>query len=124
MLFTEIVASKLLHIEGLEKRLAALGGKEDFQAAGSGAWATLKSWLQSSNDLALLRRAMGDLQTGVVDAFNLTNQFTDPVTAALFDEIEIDLAKHEQRVADHYHARLAGDESEPAQPSTGAAVSA
>ncbi len=124
VLFNEIVASKLLHIEGLERRLAALGGKEDLQAAGSGAWATLKSWLQSSNDMALLRRAMGDLQTGVVDAFNLTNQFTDPTTAALFDQIEIDLAKHEQRVADLYHARTATGDSAPAQPTTGAAVSA
>ncbi len=124
VLFAEVVASKLRHITALEARLATLGGKEDFQAAGSGAWATLKSWLQSSNDLALLRRAMGDLQTGVVDAFNLTNQFTDPVTASVFDEIEIDLARHEQRVADLYHSRLGAGETKPAQPTTGAAVSA
>ena len=123
-LFGVIVASKRRHLESLEGRLAALGGKEGIQETGSGAWATLKSWLQSSDDISLLRRAMGDLQTGVVDAFNLTNQFTDPVTAAVFDEIEVDLAKHEQRVADLYHARLGGGESQPAQPSTGAAVSA
>ena len=123
-LFNEIIAAKRRHISLLEARLAALGGKEDFQAAGAGAWATLKSWLQSSDDMSLLSRALGDLQTGVVDAFNLTNQFTDPATAAVFDEIEVDLAKHEQRVADLYHARLAGDEAKPAAPSTGAAVSA
>ena len=108
----------------LETRLSALGGKEDFQAGGSGAWATLKSWLQSSDDTALLQRAMGDLQTGVVDAYNLTNKFTDPLTAAVFDRIEIDLASNEQQVADLYHARLAGEEKKPAQPTTGAAVSA
>ncbi len=122
-LFDEIVVSKRRHVQSLEGRLATLGGKEDLQAAGSGAWATLKSWLQSSNDVALLRRAMGDLQTGVVDAFNLTNQFTDPVTASLFDEIEVDLARNEQRVADFYHARLGDNESQPAQPTTSAAVS-
>ncbi len=123
-LFAEIVANKAHHIALLEARLSAVGGKEDMQAAGGGAWATLKSWIQSSDDMALLRNALGDLQTGVVDAFNLTNQFTDPATAAVFDEIEIDLAKHEQLVADHYHARLAGGKSEPAAPTTGAAVSA
>ncbi|HVF56111.1 MAG TPA: DJ-1/PfpI/YhbO family deglycase/protease [Pyrinomonadaceae bacterium] len=122
--FDEIVANKARHVNRLESRLATLGGKEDLQAAGSGAWATLKSWLQSSDDVALLRRAMGDLQTGVVDAFNLTNKFTDPLTAAVFDEIEIDLARHEQQVADLYHARLGGNETESAQPTTGAAVSA
>lgn len=123
-LFNEIVENKRRHVQALEGRLAAVGGQEDFQAAGSGAWATLKSWLQSSNDAALLRRALGDLQTGVVDAFNLTNKFTDPATAAVFDEIEIDLAKHEQRVADLYRERFGEAKAEPAEPSTGAAVSA
>jgi len=123
-LFGEIVASKRRHVGMLEGRLRTLGGELDMQAAGAGAWATLKSWLQSSDDMALLRRAMGDLQTGVVDAFNLTNQFTDPVTAALFDEIEIDLARHEQLVADLYHARLGSGDTAPATPTTGAAVSA
>lgn len=123
-LFEEIVASKRRHVEMLEGRLRVLGGELDMQAAGAGAWATLKSWLQGSDDTALLRRAMGDLQTGVVDAFNLTNQFTDPVTASLFDQIEVDLARHEQLVADHYHARLGDGTSEPASPTTGAAVSA
>ncbi|HEX7177866.1 MAG TPA: DJ-1/PfpI/YhbO family deglycase/protease [Pyrinomonadaceae bacterium] len=123
-LFGEIVASKQRHIQSLEARLAAVGGKEDLQAGGAGAWATLKSWLQSSDDVSLLRRALGDLQTGVVDAFNLTNSFTDPATAAVFDQIEIDLAENEQRVADLLHARTSGQESQPATPSTGAAVSA
>jgi protease I len=123
-LLGEIVTAKRRHVQMLEGRLATLGGELDMQAAGSGAWATLKSWLQSNDDAALLRRALGDLQTGVVDAFNLTNQTTDPVTAALFDEIEIDLARHEQRVADLYHSRFAETGAKPAAPSTGAAVSA
>jgi protease I len=122
--FEEIRASKQGHIGKLEARLAALGGEESLQAAGSGAWATLKSWVQSSNDIAVLQRALGDLQTGVVDAFNLSVQLTDPITTAVFDDIEIELAKHEQRVADLYHARLGTGDAKPASPTTGAAVSA
>jgi protease I len=122
--FKEIGATKQRHIQLLEARLSALGEKESFQAAGSGAYATLKSWLQSSNDLSLLRRALGDLQTGVVDAYNLRNSLTDPVTVAIFDEIEIEIAKHEQKVADLYHARVREGKVKPAQPTTGAAVSA
>ena len=122
--FDEIAASKRHHIQMLEGRLATLGEKETLQAAGSGAFATLKSWLQSSDELSLLRRALGDLQTGVVDAYNLSLKFTDPVTTAVFDEIEVDLAKHEQRVSELYHARLGTEEAKPAAPSTGAAVNA
>ncbi|HEX8708241.1 MAG TPA: DJ-1/PfpI/YhbO family deglycase/protease [Pyrinomonadaceae bacterium] len=122
--FREIRETKQAHIEKLEARLAALGEKESFQAAGSGAWATLKSWLQSSNDVAILQRALGDLQTGVVDAYNLRNQLTDPATAAIFDEIEVDIAHHEQRVADLYHRRTGAKEPEAAEPTTGTAASA
>ncbi|HEX8455862.1 MAG TPA: DJ-1/PfpI/YhbO family deglycase/protease [Pyrinomonadaceae bacterium] len=122
--FEEICAHKRRHINSLEARLAALGGEESLQAAGSGAWATLKSWLQSSSDEALMRRAMGDLQTGVVDSFNLANSFTDPATAQIFDDISVDIAKNEQRIADLYHAHLAGQKPDAATPSTGAAVSA
>jgi protease I len=123
-LFNEIAESKRRHVSLLEARLAAVGEKEGLQAAGSGAWATLKSWLQSSSEQALLQRAMGDLQTGVVDTFNLTTQLTDPTTTAIFDEMEVTLAKQEQQVADLYHAGLSGDKSESAKPTTGAAVTA
>ena len=122
--FLEISVTKHRHVGMLEARLAALGEKESFQAAGSGAYATLKSWLQSSNDVSLLRRALGDLQTGVVDAYNLRNSLTDPTTVAIFDEIEVDIAKHEQRVADLYHVRVKEDEVKAAQPTTGTAASA
>jgi len=122
--FKEICVNKARHIASLEARLAGLGEQESFQAAGSGAWATLKSWLQSSDDTALMRRAIGDLQTGVVDAFNLTNQFTDPTTAQIFDDISVDIAKDEQRIADLYHARTGNGTPDAATPTTGAAVSA
>lgn len=121
--FNEIRENKKAHIEQLEARLAELGEKESFQAAGSGAWATLKSWLQSNDDLAVLQRALGDLQTGIVDTTNLLNSLTDPATAAIFDQMEEDIAKHEQSVAELYHART-GKEPDAAQPTTGAAVSA
>ncbi len=123
-LFQEVCESKRRHISLLESRLLALGEKEGLQAAGSGAWATLKSWLQGSDELSLLQRAMGDLQTGVVDAFNLTTLLTDPVTTAIFDEIEVAIAKQEQRVADIYHARRGREKAEAAKPTTGAAVTA
>lgn len=122
--FNEIRDAKQSHIEKLEGRLHELGETESFQAAGSGAWATLKSWLQSSDDLSILRRALGDLQTGVVDTDNLRNSLTDPQTAAILDEIEVDIAKHEQHLTDLFHSRTGGKEPEAAEPTTGIAVSA
>lgn len=121
-IFREIGQTKQSHITRLVQRLNELGGKEDFQAAGSGAWATLKSWLQSNSEAAILQRALGDLQTGVVDAYNLRNSLTDPVTAQLFDDIEVHIAKQEQRLADLYHARTGEQKADPATPTTGAAV--
>jgi protease I len=121
-IFKEIAETKQRHIETLVARLSELDAKEDFQAAGSGAWATLKSWLQSSDDVAVLRRALGDLQTGVVDAYNLRNSLTDPLTAQIFDDIEVDIAKQEQRIADLYHKLTGNTEADPAEPTTGAAV--
>ncbi len=123
--FTEIHATKTRHIQMLEARLAQLGGTESLQAAGSGAWATLKSWLQSNSELSVLQRALGDLQTGVVDAYNFRNQFTDPVTAQIFDDIAVDTAKDEARVAELFLARKPKDDrTSSASPTTGAAVSA
>lgn len=124
--FKDIAATKQQHIGLLESRLAALGAQESMQAAGSGAYATLKSWLQSSNETSLLQRALGDLQTGVVDTYNLRNQLTDPVTVQIFDDMEVQLAKDEQRIADLLHARTREEktDSKPASPTTGSAVTA
>jgi protease I len=122
--FKEISVSKEQHIRRLEARLAALGGQKTLQSEGSGAWATLKSWLQSSDDVSVLRRALGDLQTGVVDTYNLRNSLTDPVTVAIFDEMEITLAEQEQQVADLYQAHTTKDKVKAAAPTTGTGVSA
>jgi protease I len=122
--FREICESKRRHIAKLEARLSELGEKESFQAAGSGAFATLKSWLQSSNDTAILQRALGDLQTGVVDSYNLRNTLTDPASATIFDEILVDTAEQETRISDLLRARQKPEDAKPAKPTTGAAVKA
>lgn len=122
--FQSIVATKASHISMLENRLSQLGGELTLGAAGSGAWATLKSWFQGSNDTSILQRAIGDLQTGVVDAYNLRNKLTDPVTVQIFDDMEVDIAKEEARIAELFHARNASENGNTASPTTGAAVSA
>lgn len=123
--FNDIIAMKQQHIAVLQRRLQVLGETESLQAAASSAYGAFRSWLQSvTDDTTLLLRAIGDLQTGVVDIFTLRNQFTDPATVAIFDQMEVDIAKNEQRLADLYHARLiAGAKTQPPQPTSGAAVS-
>ena len=122
--FNDIHTTKQQHISTLESRLSALGGEKTLQSEGSGAWATLKSWLQSSDDVSILRRALGDLQTGVVDTYNLRNSLTDPVTVNIFDGMEVTLAEQEQRVADLYQARTGKDKVKAATPTTGTGMSA
>ena len=123
--FQSICENKQRHIQVLEQRLEVLGEKPSLQAAASGLYADLKNWFQSNqSDVAILRRALGDLQTGVVDTFNLRNMLTDPATVAIFDEMEINLAKDEQRVADLYHTRVITETTEPPQPTSRPAVNA
>jgi hypothetical protein len=43
---------------------------------------------------------------------------------AIFDQIAVDIAKAEQQIADLYHARRRNEKTDPATPTTGAAVSA
>lgn len=121
--FREIHATKLRHIQMLEQRLAELAEKESFQAAASGAYATLKSWFQSSNDTSLLQRALGDLQTGVNDAWYSSIQYTDPITSTILDQIAEDTAKHETHVAELYESRADSGQAKAAAPTTGTAVS-
>lgn len=121
--FHQIAATKTRHIGLLEKRLGELGGKLTMGAAGSGAWATIKSWVQGSDETGLLQRALGDLQTGVVDTYNMRNQFTDPVTSQIFDDMEVDIAQEEARIAELLKARTKPEDEATAAPTTGAAVS-
>ncbi|PSB26224.1 DJ-1/PfpI/YhbO family deglycase/protease [Stenomitos frigidus] len=121
--FFAIRTTRQRHLTLLENRLAVLGEKQSFQAAASGAYAHLKTWLQFSwGDANILRRALGDLQTGVIDIYKLRNRLTDPVTVAIFDEMEIALASEEPQVANLYHTRLVAETIEPPQPTSRPAV--
>lgn len=122
-LFQEIRANKARHIQIFESRLSVLGETPSLQANASGAFATLKSFFQTSQrDLDVLRRALGDLQTGVVDTYNLRNKLTDPATVAIFDAMEVTLAQDEQRIANLYKDRLVGAPEAP-NPTSKPAVS-
>ena len=120
-LLQEMIENKQHHIQMLESRLKELDASESLSASGADAYASLQAWLQSSDDMTILRRTLGDIQTGVVDAYNLRKQYTDPTSTEIFTEIEANLAQYEQRLAKLYHARL---DSQPAKPTTSASVSA
>jgi protease I len=122
-LFLQGVSStKHYHVERLETRLYdAFKEKATWRAIGSEAYAALQTWLQSSDPLSVLRRALGDIQTGVVDLHHLCSQLTDPQTVSLFEEVERDLANHEQRLAELYRVR-SGANVKPPMPTTVAAV--
>jgi protease I len=123
--FKSICDRKQQHIQKLEQRLQVLGEKSSLSAIASGAYADLKSWFQTNASAAdLLRRALGDLQTGVVDTYNLRNKITDPVTVEIFDGMEIDLAADEQQVADLYHSRLITKTPKAPLPTSNPAVKA
>lgn len=120
-----ICENKQYHINQLETRLDVLDERQSLQASASGAYANLKSWFQTTrSDLDILRRALGDLQTGVVDTYNLRNKLTDPATTAIFDAMEVQIAHDEQRIADLYHTHLAQNIARPPEPTSRAAVSA
>ncbi|MEL7356638.1 MAG: DJ-1/PfpI family protein [Cyanobacteria bacterium J06560_6] len=112
-ILTEIVDSKKQHVEQLEKRLHR-GFHEEvtWQALGSEAYADLQSWLLSSDDISIARWTLGDLQTGIVDAYRLCNQLTDPTTAEILDKVTTDLSKYEQCLGAWYRQRA----SAPIQP--------
>ena len=122
-LFGEIVQNKQSHIEMLEARLGALKEKPGLSAKAAETMAKVKEALKGTDEMALLRRALGDMQTGVVDTYQLRNLLTDPVTTALFDKMEVELAQYEQRIAQLYHARIGSAIAQPARPTTSAAVS-
>ncbi|WP_019506082.1 DJ-1/PfpI family protein [Pleurocapsa sp. PCC 7319] len=118
----EISITKQHHVKLLETRLNnAFNEQVTWQAIGSEAYAALHSWLQSSDELSILRRALGDIQTGVIDTYHLCQQLTDPLTVAIFDEIKRDLCQYEQKLAEFYRSR-SGDQIQPPMPTTMAAV--
>lgn len=125
VVFQGIGENKKRHIELLESRLQVLEEKPSLAASSSGLLADLKGWIQiNKSDAAILRRALGDLQTGVVDTYNLRNKLTDPVTVEIFDHMEINLSQDEQQIADLYATRLVSETAEPPQPTSRPAVKA
>ncbi|MBE9128383.1 MULTISPECIES: DJ-1/PfpI/YhbO family deglycase/protease [unclassified Coleofasciculus] len=122
LVLREVCITKQQHIQLLESRLAAFNEQVSWQAMGSEALATLQSWLQANDDdRAILRRALGDLQTGVVDSYHLSSQLTDPLTVEILMQIEENLSRHEERVSELYRARL-GSNVQPPMPTTMAIV--
>lgn len=120
MVFAEVMTAKENHIEQLEMRMRQFGEEITWQAVSSEALATLQSWMQSRDETALLRRALGDLQTGAIDASHFAGQLTDPRTCHILDQIANNLTDLEKRVADLYRARL-GSRVEAPLPTTIAA---
>jgi protease I len=121
-LLQEIVANKQSHIQMIEARLNALGEEPSLPAQAADTYAKVKTALQGSDELFMLRSALGDIQTAVVDTYQLSTQLTDPVSTALFLEIEEDLARYEQRLAQLYHAHVGREIAPPATPTTSPAV--
>ncbi|MCT7955908.1 DJ-1/PfpI/YhbO family deglycase/protease [Laspinema palackyanum] len=118
LLLLEIWEEKVSHLELLESRLRTLGEQLFLPAMAAGAFASLRNVLPAEDDLTILRHALGDIQTGVIDCFQLQVQFTDPVSTMIFSSIERDLAKAERRLARMYQERIGLSEPKPAQPTT------
>lgn len=111
----ETIATKERNCLLLESRLTDFNEPATWQSWSGEALATLQSWLQSSDDVLIMRRALGDLQTGIVDAHQLCVSVTDPRTGELLNEIQSTLMQHEQRMADLYRARM-GNKVQPPIP--------
>lgn len=122
-LFQEICNHKQQHIQTLESRLNVLDEKPSMTASVSNLYADIKAFFQTNQtDVDVLRRALGDLQNGVVDTYNLRNKLTDPATVAIFDDMEITIARDEARLANLYKDRLGDRVPQPPMPSSRPAV--
>lgn len=117
-LLSDIITTKRQNIELLEARLAMFDETVSWQAAAGKAYAALQDWLQSDrHETEILRRALGDLQTGMFDAAHLSSQVTDPISAGLLGEIQQKLAQFEPQLADLYRSRM-GATLKPPMPTT------
>jgi len=121
-LLREMIQNKQHHIIALESRLHDFGEKPSIPAQIADKYAKLKASVQGTDELFLLRSTLGDLQTGVVDINHLRAKFTDPVSTAIFTEIQSDLSKCEQAVAKVYRAHALSQEIKAPKPSTSPAV--
>ncbi|MBD6620202.1 DJ-1/PfpI/YhbO family deglycase/protease [Komarekiella sp. 'clone 1'] len=121
-LFQEMITNKQRHIEKLETYLHKLGEKPSLTANIANQYAKVKTALTGSDDIYQLRSALGDVQTGIGDIGNLCATYTDPVATAIFKQIYNDLREYEQQLIKLYQARI-GTQTNPPQPTTGAAMS-
>jgi protease I len=113
--FQEICATKQANIQKLENRLADFGEQTSWQAKGGEAYGNLENLFQSNDEIAILRKALGEIQTSVIDTYNLSSQLTDPLTVSVLMEVESKLAQCERRLGDLYRSRL-GENVEPPIP--------
>lgn len=98
-LFHDLLQNKQHYLQPLESRLQELDDSESLSVTVAHAYATLKALLHSTDELSILRHALGDIQTGFVNIFNLQKHSTEPASAAIFTEIEGNLANSEQQLA-------------------------
>lgn len=118
LLLKEVILTKQSHVRLLEMRLQDFQEQVGLQAMGTEALATLQSWLQSTNDSQeIMRRALGDIQTGLYDAAHLSAQLTDPKTVEIFEQIHTNLCQHEQLMAELYRNH-SGEQVQAPSPRT------
>ena len=124
-LFQEMIQSKQRTIQVLEKRLSDLGEKPSLTTQAADAYAKLKTALQGSDEMFLLHSALEITRIGVVDSYNLRQQYTDPGATAIFAQMQADLLHYEQRLLQLYRARMGANEyAKPGKTTTSPAVSA
>lgn len=122
LVLIEICTAKKDNIQILQNRLAAFNETNSWQEMAVDALANFQTWLQSNqDDMAIMRRALGDLQTGVVDCNNLCSQITDPASVKVLTQVANSLMSFEERLSDLYRAR-AGKDVQPPTPTTIPAV--
>lgn len=121
-ILSEIIESKRDHANLLEKRLhEAFNETVSWQVMGGETLAALQGSLQKSDDIDIMRKTLGDLQTGIIDAYRLCNQLSDPTTVEILDKVEDDLSKYEQCLAALYR-RVSGHKVKPPLPTTAAVM--
>jgi len=119
-IFRDIETTKANHIELLERRLRGLKGAVTWQALRQDAFTPLQDYRQPGDAKTLLRRSLGDLQTGALDANQFASQLTDPITVQLLEQISINLERQEERLGDLYRAWV-GTQAQPPIPTMPAA---
>ncbi len=123
-LFQEMIQNKQDHIKLLEARLHELGEKPSLTTQAADAYAKLKTSLQGSDEMFLLRSALEITRIGVVDSYELRQKYTDPVSTALFTQAEVDLLHYEERLLQLYRVRMGANESVKPGTTTSGALSA